>query len=73
MKNRKHKQYNRAERIIIKSLDKQQVSKEQKEPPAPGFFVGYSYNCGHTIHEVYHDLAGQQKPRSEAERVQQFS
>jgi hypothetical protein len=31
-------------------------SKDKKEPPAPGCFVGYSYNCGHTIPEVYNDL-----------------
>jgi hypothetical protein len=47
MKNRKHKQYKQK---------KKQDSKKQKDPPAPGHFVGYSYNCDHIIHEVYHDF-----------------
>jgi hypothetical protein len=39
MKNRKRKQYNRAQRITIKLLDKQQVSEEEKEPPEPGYLM----------------------------------
>jgi hypothetical protein len=61
MKNKKRKQCNGAENIStckpgIIQVDKQQDSKGQKDPPAPGYFVGYSYNCGHTIHEVYPDF-----------------
>jgi hypothetical protein len=53
MKTRKRKQYNKA---LMLTIHRPQISEEEKSPPAPTDFVGYSHKCGHTIHELYYDF-----------------